>query len=265
VFAFYWRSLRWYHMAAAMLYVANLDVHRPWILGHLWSLSIEEQFYLVWPGVLKSMVCAADEDPAGRVRVAHRFPRLFSTCSGCRSRRRRRSPPSPTTWPPVACWQFSLPALPRIPAYAFGAMVAGIVLVPLFQATSSWRTLFDLFLLRPLLYFSMAGVVLQVVQSPYRALNWGPVVWLGKISYSLYLWQQPFCVDPALRSWSLVPLVLVFACLSYYLVEVPVLRLREKQVPSARKEKEPLSVSGTSALPQRDRSKASSVKPELGR
>jgi peptidoglycan/LPS O-acetylase OafA/YrhL len=128
-------------------------------------------------------------------------------------------------------------------------MVAGIVLIPLFQATSSWRTLFDLFLLRPLLYFSMAGVVLHVVQSPYRVLNWGPVVWLGKISYSLYLWQQPFCADPALRSWSLVSLALVFACLSYYLVEVPVLRLREKQVPSARKEKEPLPVSGISALP----------------
>jgi peptidoglycan/LPS O-acetylase OafA/YrhL len=69
----------------------------------------------------------------------------------------------------------------------FGAMVAGIVLIPLFQATSSWRTLFDLFLLWHLLYFSMAGVVLHVVQSPYRVLNWGPVVWLGKISYLVSL------------------------------------------------------------------------------
>jgi hypothetical protein len=69
VFAFYWRNLRWYDMAAAMFYVANLDVHRPWILGHLWSLSIEEQFLPGVAGRPEEVVCRADENLAGRVRV----------------------------------------------------------------------------------------------------------------------------------------------------------------------------------------------------
>ncbi len=53
VFVIFWRELSWYHMAAAALYLANFDFSHPWFLGHLWSLSVEEQFYFLWPGVLK--------------------------------------------------------------------------------------------------------------------------------------------------------------------------------------------------------------------
>src|SRR5580700_11500874 len=49
----YWPQMRWYHVAAAVFYVANMDISRPWIFGHLWSLSIEEQFYLLWPFAVK--------------------------------------------------------------------------------------------------------------------------------------------------------------------------------------------------------------------
>ena len=52
---------------------------------------------------------------------------------------------------------------------------------------------------------------------------------LGVISYSLYLWQQMFTGEEGLRffPWNLLA-ILACAELSYWLVERPALRLRER-------------------------------------
>jgi peptidoglycan/LPS O-acetylase OafA/YrhL len=86
-----------------------------------------------------------------------------------------------------------------------------------------------LFVLRPVMTFSIAGLLLRVVQTPPYILNLGPVAWLGQISYSLYLWQQPFCYSPSHSAYFGL-LVLPCACASYYLIEQPLLRLRERIV-----------------------------------
>ncbi len=49
VIVLYWNEMRSYHIAAALFYVANMDIARPWIFGHLLSLINEEQFYFLWP------------------------------------------------------------------------------------------------------------------------------------------------------------------------------------------------------------------------
>jgi len=61
-------------------------------------------------------------------------------------------------------------------------------------------------------------------------LNSRPLVFIGRLSYSLYLWQEPFLTRYSVAPWTLFPfnLVLSFALgtVSYYAVERPVLRLR---------------------------------------
>jgi len=66
-----------------------------------------------------------------------------------------------------------------------------------------------------------------------RLLEFPAMRFIGKISYSLYLWQQPFFIlDSAaagglkmFQQWPLAPLgVGVCAIASYYLVEQPVIR-----------------------------------------
>jgi peptidoglycan/LPS O-acetylase OafA/YrhL len=231
VLILYWHELRWYHAAAAVLYVVNFDFTRPWFIAHLWSLGVEEQFYFLWPGVLKkffrhrtaillavmalapvySTVCCALKVPGGGWGT---FPAVADNLAvGCL----------------LAIFASRVPNIGRIPALV---MVLAVALIPRFYADSPAHTLFMLFVLGPVMNVCIAGILLHVVQNPYRILNLAPVVFLGRISYSLYLWQEPFFAGPKAGPLRIaLPLALGFACLSYYVVEQPMLRLREGRHP----------------------------------
>lgn len=229
VFVIFWHELRWYHMVAAALYLANFDFAHPWFLGHLWSLSVEEQFYFLWPGVLKKwhrhrvaiLVGVVAFAPVYRV-VCH-FLQLHGKAD--------------ETFPAVAdvlaigcLLAIFAKRLPRIrPVWAF-AMVVPVVLVPMYLGMLRFHiTAVLLFVLWPAMHLSIAGLLLHVVQDPYWILNVRPVVWLGKISYSLYLWQQLFAYGNHHRPWYFVCFAIGLASASYYLVEQPMLRMRERR------------------------------------
>ena len=70
----------------------------------------------------------------------------------------------------------------------------------------------------------------------YKWLKFRPLVWIGTISYSLYIWQQLFLLHPpgniSLAVFSVAPLNIIsafaIASCSYYLIERPIIRLAHR-------------------------------------
>ena len=229
VFVIFWRQLSWFHMAAAALYLANFDFSHPWFLGHLWSLSVEEQFYFLWPGVLKKfhrhrvaiLVGVVAFSPVYRVgchflgmhgKTDETFPAVADVLAiGCL----------------LGVFAGRLPKIK--PGWAF-AMIVPVVLVPVYLGVLRFHvTAMLLFVLWPVMHLAIAGLLLHVVQRPYWILNVAPVVWLGQISYSLYLWQQLFVFGERSKPGYFVVFAVGLASASYYFVEQPMLRVRERR------------------------------------
>ena len=228
IFVVYWRTLHWYEITIALLYVVNY-FPRPWVIGHLWSLSVEEQFYFLWPSVLKKwdqhlvpiLIGVVAFSPIYTAALYH-FKWIERLGSG--------TLPGVADNLAVGCLAAVFIARwPRISRPVFAALVAAVILIPLYVADTPGRTLFLLFVLNPLHSAAVGGILIHVVQNPYRILNIAPVVWLGQISYSLYLWQQPFTNPDSPMRFGLL-WALALACVSYYLVERPLLRYRDRRV-----------------------------------
>jgi len=235
-FVIFWPQLRWYHMATAVLYLANFDYTHPWYLGHLWSLSVEEQFYLLWPGVLKKWYRHRAAILVGVVafapvyRVACHFLRLHGKAD--------ETFPAVADMLAIGCLLAVFAKLmPKIHCAWAALMILPIAMVPVYMGILHFHVTPALLLvLWPVMHLSIAGVLWHVVQRPYWFLNVGPVVWLGKISYSLYLWQQLFVFGQHGRPWYGVIFAVGLASASHYFVEQPMLRMRERRAARGREE-----------------------------
>jgi peptidoglycan/LPS O-acetylase OafA/YrhL len=79
---------------------------------------------------------------------------------------------------------------------------------------------------------AVALVINSVIDREHGLLDWKPVVWIGNLSYSIYLWQQIFCLHSRLGWLGVFPINVLasvaFACGSYYLIERPLAKMRSR-------------------------------------
>ena len=239
-------------VAAAATYTRNWT--GPWattpgpLLGHTWSLALEEQFYLVWPVILllalrprrgrstdrivmtvfvacfvAAVVLRAAGVQGWSVLLVQRPDALLLGATAALARRR---------W--GASW-----AAPRSRRHgALAVAVATVALVVLMIVPVSSRPGGPgVSLAAVAALILVVGVVAQPDSSPARAYASRPMVAIGRISYGLYLWQQPVLrwVDDRLvgrNALMRLPIgisgALACAALSYRFVERPALRWKER-------------------------------------
>lgn len=219
-------------------YFAVDATNNPFI--HFWSLSVEEQFYLAWPALLLLFTRIRPGKHGVLLLLVAVAAISFALCAWLTT----VSQPWAFYFSPFRAWEFALGGLasmalldnwakrfPYSPAMGW----LGLALIAVTYLRVSEQSAFPGFIaLVPAMGTVMVLLsgVHQGLGGPKAILAVKPLQWVGKLSYSLYLWHWPVIVYatmvmPELTSVQrilLLVLTLALSILSYHFVENPIRR-----------------------------------------
>ena len=186
----------WVLAAQSVDYLAAENA--PTLVQHFWSLSVEEQFYLVWPLLFLLF--------AKRVRVVIAVVLVASLA-----------------WWLLGASYFDTAG--RAWEFAAGALLA---LVPLKAPRALSYVGIALIVFSPFAPLAVLGTLLVIAAGSNRVLALRPLTFVGDISYGVYLWHWPLIIaapyvfgpsPEALVLIGIVALSLILAWMMKHLIE----------------------------------------------
>lgn len=218
-------------------------------IGVLWSLSVEEHFYLIAPLFIAFVRASPGKVLAFSIvmivlPLAIRIGYVFAWPEWSNTNRIYMA--SETRFDSIAYGVFLAAICEVSPEGRLRraissphALVAGVALLVLstvirddvFRDTLrySMRSIGALLIVAPLVFSPRLGWLQNMANSP-------PADWVGRLSYSLYIWHgaawfflsNSGMTKSILTSFAELGVTVVLAVASYYLIEMPVLRWRNK-------------------------------------
>lgn len=230
-----------------------------WFFGHFWSLSMEEQFYMLWPlmfikirktNLKKVLIGLIFMMPVARLMTYLLLPEsrgqlgmmlhtggdaILLGCLGAvlensvKFKEKLNIYLNKTTWI-IATGAFLFVISPTLSFY--------------------FKGIYSLTIGMTLNNLSIMILIFWSIYIPSKIsgfLNTKPLMYFGTLSYSLYIWQQLFLTD-IYSSWAHqfpqnLLLVFVVALLSYHLIEKPVLKMKKRPTKLQNTLKEPILTS----------------------
>lgn len=245
----------------AALYLTNLDLAFGWNLTafkvgmpHIWSLALEEQFYLIFPATLKFFKKHALALTTGVIAAVYAW-RLYLVAHGAE-------------W-----WRIVHGFDTKVDTIMFGVLTAILLTRPKFRELASklvgnWMAqvalsvgllysfqqlghpmnggvpehMFFWGVKMPMTSLLISGLLISVISNPKAivavALANPVAVFVGKLSYSIYLWHplihsiycafywDYFCKHGPTAELYQYIIIFAFSCFSYYVIEQPFLKLK---------------------------------------
>jgi peptidoglycan/LPS O-acetylase OafA/YrhL len=227
-----------------------LAPYTPRPLDHLWSLAVEEQFYLVWPLVIWLGVCLARRGRRGA--PALRWFAVFTLAMAAASVTLMTLMYHPGLSTARIYYGTDTRAFALLMGAALAMLrpsraltgragercvvsdclgIAGLAAIVFLCGIVGEVYLFrGVMVLASLATMAVVAAVVHPASEIGPMLGWGPLRWLGVRSYGIYLWHYPVIVltSPAYGAEGLLPFVLqvggtvAIAALSWRLVEEPI-------------------------------------------
>jgi peptidoglycan/LPS O-acetylase OafA/YrhL len=190
---------------------------RTLVTSHFWSLSIEEQFYLVWPASVLLLGPVRARNVAGVAACGFALWRFLTPVSYIGAHNAWGWTQFHADALLVGCF-FALTPVPRMPRRIFWLSL--VILAICVHAFPSIPPFGESILI--------GWMVDTTAQGEYPWLDWRPLAQIGVVSYSIYLWQTPFTGVPHGTPLTLVGTLLGLAAtsaLSFYCIERPTRRI----------------------------------------